>query len=237
MGHLATQNFKNMNIVELIKVWKFYKWRGGIITALRNVTLKIELGEMVCIVGPSGAGKTTLLKVAGGLLKPDRGKVLIFGRDPYEGPRKNFIRKISFIPQEDSLIEGLTVWENVALPALLSGIPVDERVRAVHNALKTLGIEELAERGVNEISAGEKRKVCIARAIVNDPSLIFADEPTSNLDSKSINEIIKLFKLLNDKGITILISTHDFRLVNSFERVIEIRDGKIVKNESNKFNN
>jgi putative ABC transport system ATP-binding protein len=185
-------------------------------------------------MGPTGSGKTTLLKVASGFLKPDKGKVKLLGVDIYglsQKDRIRFLRKnVSFMPQEDVLIWELTLFENVELPLLISGVPKKKRWRIVEDALSLVELDGLENRLPSEVSGGERRRILLARSLVFMPKILFADEPTSNLDSKTALRIVdKLLELNKEHGLTLLVSTHDPLVAEKLGKTILIRDGKLVE--------
>ncbi|RLG50407.1 MAG: macrolide ABC transporter ATP-binding protein [Thermoproteota archaeon] len=216
---------------DLVKVYKLGKVE---IPALRGVSLDIEEGEFLGIFGPSGSGKSTLLHLIGVLDLPTSGRVIIEGVDVSklnEDKRAELrAKKIGFVFQFFNLIPRLNALENVALPMAFMGVPRSERRE---RALKLLDLVDLRDRWnhkPNELSGGEEQRVAIARALANDPSIILADEPTGNLDSKTGKEIVNLFKRLNEEeGKTIVIVTHDQTIAEVCRRIIYLRDGVIYK--------
>ncbi|MEM1625928.1 MAG: ABC transporter ATP-binding protein [Sulfolobaceae archaeon] len=224
-------------VIELINVTKIYKSRSTEYIALRDINLEIEKGEFVAIVGPSGSGKTTLLNIIGLLDSPTYGKVILEGKDVtmLNDNEKAKLRnkKIGFIFQTYNLISYLTVYENVELPLIISGVPEGERRKIVMNTLSKIpGLLDLKNKKPNQLSAGQQQRVAIARALVMNPSIILADEPTANLDTKNGQAIISLFREINDKmGVTIIMATHDPEMLKYCKRIIRIRDGVIEKEE------
>jgi len=222
-----------LTALSLEDVTKIYESASSKIKALANASLTVREGESLCVMGPSGSGKTTLLKVSAGLLKPDSGKVELFGVDVYalSGWERTRLRSLhtAFMPQEDLLIETLSVRENVELPLIIEGYPRREREALVEEALKDLGLRSEGDRRPSEVSGGERRRISLARCLVKSPRILFADEPTSNLDSGTALEVIHLLKELNRRGATIVISTHDPLIAEEFRNVIYLRDGSIQK--------
>ncbi|MCS7119701.1 MAG: ABC transporter ATP-binding protein [Nitrososphaerota archaeon] len=219
-------------IVRTIGLSKTY--RRGLITikALNNVDLQIAEGEIACIMGPSGSGKTTLLNLIGGLDKPTHGKVFVDGTDITslnDRALANYrLRKVGFIFQFYNLIPTLTALENVEVPLAFAKVPKDERKARALNLLRTVGLEDRADHKPDELSGGEQQRVAIARALANNPTLILADEPTGDLDSKSAVSFMKIVKELNAKeGRTFIIVTHDPLVVEQCSRLFTIRDGQI----------
>jgi len=224
-------------MVETKNVSKVYTMGRGEtkvdITALEDVTLKIEKGTFVVLVGPSGSGKTTLLNLIGGLDKPSTGNIKISSLDITRADRffMNLIREetIGYIHQTYNLISLLSALENVELPMDMVGIDAKDRRKRAIDVLKKVGLENRMDHKPYELSGGEQQRVGIARALVFDPPLILADEPTANLDTKIGLEIINLMRDLNEReGTTFIVSTHDLKITEVADLVIYLRDGKIV---------
>ena len=218
-----------MPILELKHIRKEFVSGPRTVTALGDVSLRIEEGEMTAVTGPSGAGKSTLLQIMAGLLKPTSGEVKIDGQDLGVMSRKRsaaFRRKnVGYVFQRFNLLPMLTARENIAVPALLDGVkPSEESLLAL---AESLGIEDRLDHFPSELSGGEQQRVAIARALVNDPQILFADEPTGNLDSGTTGDVMEVFSRLNRAGRTILIVTHDPAVAGACRRVLRIRDGKI----------
>jgi ABC-type antimicrobial peptide transport system, ATPase component len=222
-------------VVSTVKLAKVYRIKKIEYQALRGVDMEVEKGEFVAIVGPSGSGKTTLLDMVGLLDSPTSGKVFINGVDTtlLNERRKAELRNkhIGFVFQSYNLITYLTVLENVELPLAVSGIPFWRRKRRAEEVLSAIpGMLELKDKKPNELSGGQQQRLAIARALVNDPELLIADEPTANLDTKTGEAVVKLLKSLStDKGVTILMATHDPDMIRNCDRVIYIRDGLVEK--------
>ena len=218
-----------MPILELKHIRKEFVSGPRTVTALGDVSLRIEEGEMTAVTGPSGAGKSTLLQIMAGLLKPTSGEVKIDGQDLGTLSRKRsaaFRRKnVGYVFQRFNLLPMLTARENIAVPALLDGVkPSEESLLAL---AESLGIEDRLDHFPSELSGGEQQRVAIARALVNDPRILFADEPTGNLDSGTTGDVMEVFSRLNRAGRTILIVTHDPAVAGACRRVLRIRDGEI----------
>ena len=225
-----------MEILRIENLIKEYANGEKKLIALNDVSLKIEQGEFVAIVGPSGSGKSTLLHIIGGIGKPTSGKVFVSGTDiSLLKPDKMTIfrrRNIGIIYQFYNLIPTLNVEDNIILPILLDGKKVDHN--KLDETIKLLGLENRRKAMPSELSGGEQQRVSIGRALMNEPSIILADEPTGNLDSNASKEIIELFKYYNKSyKQTLLIVTHDERIALQANRIIELRDGKIIKDEKN----
>ena len=225
-----------MEILKVENLVKTYgKWETKI-NAVDNVSFTVNKGEFVAIVGASGSGKSTLLHLIGGVDRPTSGKVYIDGKDIYSLNNDNLAifrrRQIGLIYQFYNLIPILNVEENITLPCDLVGTKVDKQ--RLQDLLKTLGLENRKTHLPNQLSGGQQQRVSIGRAMINNPSIMLADEPTGNLDSKASEEIISLLKLSNKKfNQTVIIITHDLEIAKEAERVITIEDGKIIKDERN----
>ena len=220
-----------MKILKVENLVKTYKNGDNVINAVNNTSFTVNKGEFVAIVGASGSGKSTLLHLLGGVDKPDSGKVYIADTDIYALNRENLAifrrRQIGLIYQFYNLIPILTVKENITLPKDLDNSKIDKN--KLNELLKTLGLEKRINHLPNELSGGEQQRTSIGRAIINDPCLILADEPTGNLDSKNSDEIITLLKVANKKyGQTIVMITHDLEIAKIADRIITIEDGKII---------
>lgn len=225
-----------MEILKVENLNKEYANGEKKLRALNDVSLKIEQGEFVAIVGPSGSGKSTLLHIIGGIDKPTSGKVFVEGTDiSILKPDKMTIfrrRNIGIIYQFYNLIPTLNVEDNIVLPILLDSKKVN--YTKLDEIIKLLGLENRRKAMPSELSGGEQQRVSIGRALMNEPSIILADEPTGNLDSKASKEIVELFRYYNKVyKQTLLIVTHDERIALQADRIIELRDGKIIKDESN----
>jgi len=225
--------------MEILKVENLVKTYGKgetKINAVDNISFTVNKGEFVAIVGASGSGKSTLLHLIGGVDRPTSGKVYIDGKDIYSLNNDNLAifrrRQVGLIYQFYNLIPILNVEENITLPCDLDGTTVDKQ--RLQDLLKTLGLENRKTHLPNQLSGGQQQRVSIGRAMINNPSIMLADEPTGNLDSKASEEIISLLKLSNKKfNQTVIIITHDLEIAKEAERVITIEDGKIIKDERN----
>lgn len=226
-----------MKILEVTNLSKTYGTGETQVKALDNVSLSVESGEFVAIIGPSGSGKSTLLHILGGIDVPTSGSVVINGVDISNLDETALAifrrRQIGLIYQFYNLIPILTVKENLTLPLLLDGRKPDERV--VDDLLKTLGLTERVNHLPNQLSGGQQQRVSIGRALINNPALMLADEPTGNLDSENSREIVSLLRKFNkENNQTVIIITHDERIAMSADRVISIEDGKITRDEVRK---
>ena len=226
-----------MKILEVTNLSKTYGTGETQVKALDNVSLSVEPGEFVAIIGPSGSGKSPLLHILGGVDVPTSGSVVINGVDISNLDETALAifrrRQIGLIYQFYNLIPILTVKENLTLPLLLDGRKPDERV--VDDLLKTLGLTERVNHLPNQLSGGQQQRVSIGRALINNPALMLADEPTGNLDSENSREIVSLLRKFNkENNQTVIIITHDERIAMSADRVISIEDGKITRDEVRK---
>ena len=206
-----------------------------IVHALRGVSMDIKEGEFVSIVGTSGSGKSTLLNLVGGLMKPSEGKVYVKGEDltrMNENQLALFRRRyIGFVFQSFNLVNTLTAVENVELPLVFANVSASERHNRVKTLLTELGLEDRLHHRPAELSGGQQQRVSIARAIINNPEIILADEPTGNLDSKTSQEIMEVLYNLNRKGQTFLVVTHDMDVAHYGNRIVYLADGRITKIE------
>lgn len=218
-------------ILETNQLCKFYGTNENQVKAVNNVNIQIKRGEFVAIIGKSGSGKSTLLHMLGGLDTPTKGNVVLSGKDMYQMNEDKLAvfrrRKIGFIFQAFNLISSINVWENIVLPLGLDGRKVDEVY--VNDIISTLGIENRIHNLPNTLSGGQQQRVAIARALVARPEILFADEPTGNLDSKTSDEVIALLKMTAKKyGQTIVMITHDDEIAQVADRILIIEDGKVV---------
>ncbi|MEM7826376.1 MAG: ABC transporter ATP-binding protein [Candidatus Aenigmatarchaeota archaeon] len=222
-------------IIELKNVSKIYKMDEVEVTALRDVNLKIREKEFVAVVGPSGSGKSTLLHLMGLLDKPTSGKIFLEGIDTSKLKDKQLARlrgrKIGFVFQFFNLYPTLTALENVQLPMIIAEKDKRESEKRAFELLKKVGLEKRANHLPSQLSGGERQRVAIARALANNPSLILADEPTGNLDSKSGEEVMKILDKLQEEGKTIVMVTHEMNIAKYAERTIYLKDGRIIKEE------
>ncbi|MCK4577048.1 ABC transporter ATP-binding protein [candidate division WOR-3 bacterium] len=220
--------------ISISNVWKIYKEGSQDVIALKEINLKIKKGEYIAITGPSGSGKSTLLHVLGCLDIPTKGEYRLDGRrvDGLSEREIANIRnlRIGFVFQFFNLLPRINILQNVGVPLFYSGIKKEERDEKAYEALKKVDMVHRALHLPNELSGGEKQRAAIARAVVNDPDITLADEPTGNLDTNTGNHILNLFDSFNKKGKTIIIVSHDSRIAERAERVVILQDG-IIKDE------
>ncbi len=221
------------DVLELGNVYKIYKSGEEKVYALRDFSLKVKEGEFIAILGPSGSGKSTFLHIAGLLDKPTKGEVILEGKNTKEMDDDEMSefrgRKIGFVFQAFNLIPHLTAYENVMLPVLI--LEGKGREKKAEELFKKLGMEKRKNHLPSQLSGGQKQRVAIMRALIMNPSIILADEPTGNLDSKSGEEVIKILEGLNKEGKTIIVVTHDVSVAKKAKKIIYIKDGGIEKIE------
>ena len=220
-------------MIEAKEIIKIFKLGVTKVHALRKVSVKIEDGEMVAIVGPSGSGKSTLMSILGCLDVPTRGTYLIDGQQLNNLSSKQLAvirrKKVGFVFQKFNLLSRTSALENVALPLYYSGVNGKDRQKKAQEALEMVGLSHRTKSNPNQLSGGEQQRVAIARALINNPSIILADEPTGNLDSHTGEEIVGIFQRLNrEKGQTVVYVTHDPFIARHTNRIIHLVDGKII---------
>lgn len=228
----------NNNIIQLKNITKFYKVGTEVVKALRGVDLTIKKGEYVAIMGPSGSGKSTLMNILGCLDTPTGGEYFL-NKDDVSKKTDNDLarvrnREIGFIFQTFNLLPRYDARENVMLPLIYAGISKKERLEKASETLQSVGLGDRMAHRPNELSGGQRQRVAVARALVNNPSIILADEPTGNLDSKTSIEIMKLFADIHRLGNTLILVTHEEDIAFYAHRIIRIIDGKIFSDEMNK---
>lgn len=219
-------------MLEVNRVVKIYRTGDLEFTALKEVSLKIEKGEFTAIMGPSGSGKSTFMNILGCLDRMDEGEYILNDRDVSKlmDNELAYVRnkEIGFVFQAFNLIPRMTILENVELPMLYAGLPARERRERAITALRKVDLEDRIKHLPNEVSGGQKQRAAIARAIANSPSVIMADEPTGNLDTKSSIDIMKIFQDLNNEGKTVVMVTHENDIAQHAKRIVRFKDGEIV---------
>ena len=230
-----------MPLLEVTNLKKIYTTRfgGNKVQALSNVNFSVEKGEFCVIVGASGAGKTTILNILGGMDTLTNGQVFLDGQEisNYDKKQLTSYRRfdIGFVFQSYNLIQGMTAVENVAMPLMFRRVSRKKREEAAREMLKQVGLGERMDHRPNEMSGGQQQRVGIARAFVTNPEVVFADEPTGNLDTKTTKEVMEMFlRFAREKGTTIILVTHDRSLAEYCDRIVTISDGRIISNEDHR---
>lgn len=224
-------------VIEVEDVKKIYKVGPSEVHALAGVSLTIYRNEYVAIMGPSGSGKSTLMNILGCLDTPSEGRYILNGTDVSKMQDDQLAdtrnREIGFVFQTFNLLPRYTALENVVLPLIYAGVPKGERLERGRAALTSVGLEERMEHKPNEMSGGQRQRVAVARALINDPAIILADEPTGNLDTKTSIDIMQLFERIYGSGNTIIVVTHEEDIAQHARRIVRLRDGKIERDEVN----
>jgi len=230
-----------MAVMELKDVWKIYDVGEVKVEALRGVSFNVEDGEYVIIIGPSGSGKSTLLQILGCLDKPTKGQIDIENVEVSKMKDRELARvrnkKIGFVFQSFNLLPKLSALENVELPLIYAGVPQKKRREIAKEQLELVGLGNRLDHKPTQLSGGQQQRVAIARALANDPAFLLADEPTGNLDTKSGEEILQIFRKLNDMGKTLVVVTHDMRMLDEGSKTIRLLDGRIQSIEVNTVGN
>ena len=213
-------------------VWKIFEHDDITVEAVRDVSLEVKRGEFLAMAGPSGSGKTTLLNLIGGLTRPTRGRVSIDGHDLTVMSENQLsqlrLEQVGFIFQAYNLLPVLTALENAEFPMVLRGVEKEERRRRVSEMFETIGIAGLEDRWPNKLSGGQQQRVAVVRAVIGEPAIVLADEPTANLDSASSKTLLDIMERFNrDRGTTFLFCTHDPRVMERSRRLITLVDGAI----------
>jgi putative ABC transport system ATP-binding protein len=228
-------------MIQISNLMKSYKLGGEIVHALNNVSLNIDKGEFLAIIGPSGSGKSTLMNMLGCLDRPDTGNYLLDGKEIGKMNDNDLAtirnQKIGFIFQNFNLLTKLTALENVELPLIYSGLSAKIRREKALESLTKVGLKDRAGHMPTQLSGGQQQRVAIARALAGNPSILLADEPTGALDTKTSAEILLLMKELNEVGNTIILITHDLSIAKQAKRMVQIQDGQLFENEGEQIGN
>jgi putative ABC transport system ATP-binding protein len=232
----AISHLTRMSLIETVDLWKTYLMSAEEIHALRGITIQIERGDYVAVMGPSGSGKSTLMNLIGCLDTPSKGSYLLNGKQVSQMNDNELARirneEIGFVFQTFNLLPRATALHNVELPLIYAGVPAKVRQARAREALEKVELGPRMTHRPNELSGGQRQRVAIARALVNTPSILLADEPTGNLDSKTGAEIMALFDRLHKAGHTIVLVTHEADIAALARRTIHLRDGQVEKDES-----
>jgi putative ABC transport system ATP-binding protein len=220
---------QNKDMIILKEITRSYKLPKITVSVLNGIDLEVQKGDFIAIMGPSGSGKSTLLNIIGCLDRPTSGAYLLEGV-PVSDKTDNELaelrnRYIGFVFQSFNLLPRVAAWKNVELPLLYSGIQSSERKKRTFDVLARMNLKERADHNPNELSGGEQQRVAISRALVNNPAIVLADEPTGNLDSRSGREIMDIFEELNREGVTLILVTHEKEIAERAQRIITIKDG------------
>ncbi|MDD2957663.1 MAG: ABC transporter ATP-binding protein [Lachnospiraceae bacterium] len=222
-------------IIEMNQINKYYQIGSAQLHALKSVSLDVEKGEFIAILGPSGSGKSTLMNIIGCMDNPDEGSYTLDGTAVHEASEKVLTgirnEKIGFIFQRYQLIQTYNVIQNIVMPLLMRGMSLREAEEASEDTIRLLGLEQRAKHKPRELSGGQQQRVAIARALVGNPAILLADEPTGALDQNSGKEVLKLFRRLNEMGNTIVMITHDLNVAQSAQRIVKIVDGELYEYE------
>ena len=222
-------------MIRVEDIHKYYELGEARVHALRGVSVEVQRGEFMAVMGASGSGKSTFMNILGCLDRPSSGRYLLEGVDVSQHDKRALAlirnQKIGFVFQGFNLLARTTALENTELPTLYSKVSKEERHRRAAEALELVGLADRAEHFPSQMSGGQQQRVAVARALVNWPSILLADEPTGNLDSRTSVEILGVFQGLNDKGLTIVMVTHEHDIAQFAKRVLVFRDGKIRKDE------
>ncbi len=223
-------------VIELERVTKVYRTGSIAVAALRGISLSIAQGEYVAVIGPSGSGKSTLMHILGCLDTPTAGVYHLAGEDVSNMSEAALAevrnRRIGFVFQQFNLLASMSAWQNVELPLVYAGIPRSERKERAMDALARVGLAGRVHHRPGELSGGQQQRVAVARALVTEPDLILADEPTGNLDSVSAADVLRLMDELHEAGRTLVLITHDTEVASASGRVLGIRDGLLTENDA-----
>lgn len=231
-----------MDCLSVCNIWKSYDLKNKEkVTVLKGLNLSVEPGDMVAVMGPSGSGKTTLLNIISGVDRPDRGSVQIEGRNLAEISKTEMAlfrrQQLGMVFQDFNLLESLSVKENILLPMILDGKSAEEQEQRAERLFNILSIGDIQDKNITEISGGQKQRAAIGRALVNNPAILLADEPTGNLDPKSTGEVMRYFSHINrETGTGILMVTHDVYAASCCRRAVLLKDGKLTADICKKDN-
>ena len=224
-------------LIKIDNLSKHYFLSRNTVKAIDNISLKINKKEYVALMGTSGSGKSTLMNIIGCLDTPSKGSYYLNNKNVGELSDNKLAEirnlEVGFVFQTFNLLPRMNALDNVALPLIYAGYAKDDRVKLAKQALKEVGLSDRVYHKPNELSGGQRQRVAIARALVNSPSIILADEPTGNLDSKNSGEIMKIFKRIHQKGNTIILVTHETEIAKNANRIIKLKDGQILTDEKN----
>jgi len=225
------------SLIKIDNLSKHYFLSRNIVKAIDNISLKINKKDYVALMGTSGSGKSTLMNIIGCLDTPSKGSYYLNNKNVGELSDNKLAEirnlEVGFVFQTFNLLPRMNALDNVALPLKYAGYAKDDRIKLAKQALKEVGLSDRVYHKPNELSGGQRQRVAIARALVNSPSIILADEPTGNLDSKNSNEIMKIFKRIHQKGNTIILVTHETEIAKNANRIIKLKDGQILTDEKN----
>ena len=225
------------SLIKIDNLSKHYFLSRNTVKAIDNISLKINKKEYVALMGTSGSGKSTLMNIIGCLDTPSKGSYFLNNKNVGELSDNKLAEirnlEVGFVFQTFNLLPRMNALDNVALPLIYAGYAKDDRIKLAKKALKEVGLSDRVYHKPNELSGGQRQRVAIARALVNRPSIILADEPTGNLDSKNSNEIMKIFKRIHQKGNTIILVTHETEIAKNANRIIKLKDGQILADEIN----
>lgn len=223
------------NVIAISQIYKRYDDEAGVLDALRGIDLVVEKKDFLAIMGPSGSGKSTLMNIIGLLDRPSRGQYMFEGIDTARLSDKQLARlrrdKIGFIFQQFNLLPRLNLLQNTQMPMIYKNVSSRRRIKAAIEVLNSVGLGDKLKNKPSQISGGQVQRAAIARALINQPSLILADEPTGNLDSNKSKDVMQLLQQLNQQGATIVIVTHNPEIAKFAKRIVEVRDGKLEKRD------
>ena len=225
------------SLIKIDNLSKHYFLSKNTVKAIDNISLKINKKEYVALMGTSGSGKSTLMNIIGCLDTPSKGSYYLNNKNVGELSDNKLAEirnlEVGFVFQTFNLLPRMNALDNVALPLIYAGYAKDDRIKLAKKALEEVGLSDRLYHKPNELSGGQRQRVAIARALVNSPSIILADEPTGNLDSKNSSEIMKIFKRIHQKGNTIILVTHETEIAKNANRIIKLKDGQILTDEKN----